>query len=57
MQQGGNKFIANGNQELLTLQKIQADIHDDILRQKNIAQRGAMKVFQTIAPAGYQNRR
>ena len=54
---GGNKFMTQATQELLTLQKIQADIEDDILKQKNIAQRAAQRVSWTIAPSGYKNRR
>lgn len=57
MSVGGNRFISDATEELLTLQKIDHDIEDDILRQRNRVQRGAQQLFWTIAPAGFANRR
>ena len=56
-QQGGNAFMHNATQELLSLQKMEADIKDDILRQRVRAHRGAQRVFWTAAPSGFANRR
>lgn len=55
--QGGNRFLADANQELMTLKKIEADIDDDILRQRNRVHRGAQTLAWTLAPAGFANRR
>jgi hypothetical protein len=43
--------------ELTTLQKIYADILDDITRQKNRAVRASQNIAWTIAPSAFKNRR
>lgn len=53
----GNKFAEVATNELMTLQKMEADIWEDIQRQKNRAQRTAQKVSWTLAPCAYVNRR
>lgn len=55
--QGGNKFLSEANQELLTLKKIEEDIEDDIRRQRNRVMRGQQQIQWTLAPAGFANRR
>jgi Ca2+-binding EF-hand superfamily protein len=55
--QGGNRFLTEANQELLTLKKIEDDIEDDIRRQKNRVMRGQQLIQWTLAPAGFANRR
>lgn len=50
-------WTKGATEELLTLQKIRADIEDDVRRQKNMAQRAQQKVMWTLAPAGYANRK
>eukprot|EP01032_Pedospumella_encystans_P022776 gene22776-25801_t len=53
----GAKFITVATQELMTLQKMEEDIWEDIKRQRNRAQRTAQKVSWTMAPSGFLNRR
>jgi hypothetical protein len=53
----GNKFATVATHELLSLQKMEADIWEDIQRQKNRAHRTAQKVAWTMAPSAYANRR
>ena len=55
--QGGNVFISNAQQELMALKKIEADIEDDIRKQKNRVHRGTQRLAWTMAPSAYANRR
>jgi hypothetical protein len=54
---GESKFEATATHELLALQKMEADIWEDIKRQRNRAHRTAQKVSWTMAPSGFLNRR
>jgi len=54
---GSNKFVETATHELLSLQKMEADILEDIKRQRNRAHRTAQKVSWTMAPSGFLNRR
>lgn len=56
-EKGANDFIATATQELLALQQMEADIRDDIKRQRNRAQRTSQRVAWTMAPPGFNNRR
>lgn len=56
-QQGANKFVSTATNELLSLQKIQADIMEDIKKQRSRAQRTTERVRWTMAPSGFSNRR
>jgi hypothetical protein len=56
-QQGAGKFISTATNELLSLQKIQADIMEDIKKQRSRAQRNTERVRWTMAPSGFSNRR
>lgn len=53
----GAKFVSVATHELLSLQKMEEDIWEDIKRQRNRAQRTAQKVSWTMAPSGFVNRR
>lgn len=55
--QGGNRFLTEANQELMTLKKIEEDIEDDIRRQRNRVMRGQQLIQRTLAPPGFANRR
>lgn len=50
-------WFKQAEEELGALQKIEADIEEDVRRQKNKALRASQKVAWTIAPSGNQNRR
>ncbi len=50
-------WFKQAEEELLALQKIEADIDEDVRKQKNKALRASQKVAWTIAPSGNQNRR
>jgi Ca2+-binding EF-hand superfamily protein len=50
-------WFKQAEEELMALQKIEADIEKDVKCQKNKALRASQKVAWTIAPAGNQNRR
>lgn len=52
-----NALIGTAMYELQSLQRIEAEIQDDIRSQKNRAQRAAQRVAWTMAPPGFQNRR
>lgn len=56
-QQGAGKFVTTATNELLSLQKIQVDIMEDIKKQRNRAQRSTERVRWTMAPIGFSNRR
>lgn len=53
----GKQFVTTATHELLSLQKMEADILEDIKRQKNRAHRTAQKVSWTMAPCAFANRR
>ena len=50
-------WFKKAEEELLSLQKIESDIEEDVKRQKNKALRASQKVMWTIAPPGNENRR
>ena len=50
-------WFKKAEEELLSLHKIEADIEEDVKRQKNKALRASQKVMWTIAPPGNDNRR
>lgn len=50
-------WFKKAEEELLSLQKIEVDIEEDVRRQKNKALRASQKVMWTIAPPGNENRR
>jgi hypothetical protein len=54
---GGNQFISQANEELMTLKKIEADIEEDIRKQRNRIQRQSQLVSWTMAPSGFVDRR
>lgn len=54
---GAGKFVTAATHELLSLQKMEDDIKEDIKRQRNRAQRTAQNVTWTMAPAAFVNRR
>lgn len=54
---GAGKFVTAATHELLSLQKMEYDIMEDIKRQRNRAQRTAQNVTWTMAPSGFVNRR
>lgn len=56
-QQGVGKFVSTATNELLSLQKIQADIMEDIKKQRSKAQQTTERVRWTMAPSGFSNRR
>ncbi len=53
----GNGWMSIATNELETLNKIHADIKDDIMRHRTRAQRASQSLKWVIAPSGYANRR
>jgi len=56
-QKGVGKFVNIATNELLSLQNIEADIIEDIKKQRSRAQRTTEHVRWTMAPSGFSNRR
>lgn len=54
---GIGKLNTIATHELLSLQKIESDIQEDIKKQRSRAQRTSQKVRWTMAPPGFHNRR
>lgn len=53
----GNGWMSVATNELETLNKIHADIKDDIMRHRTRTQRASQSLKWVIAPSGYANRR
>ena len=54
---GDNLWAAEASDEVLTLQKIEADVEADVLKQQCRSQRATQHVRWTMAPNGFANRR